>query len=71
VSGMGGYSKSTDWDRTLDTPILDNDANIKAPPCLFPQRYGRPAEFASTVVHLITHPMFNGSVVRLDGGLRA
>ncbi|SAM02305.1 hypothetical protein [Absidia glauca] len=55
----------------FDTPILDNDANIKAPPCLFPRRYGRPAEFASTVVHLITHPMFNGSVVRLDAGLRA
>ncbi|KAI8329548.1 hypothetical protein BC941DRAFT_476251 [Chlamydoabsidia padenii] len=55
----------------FDTPILTNDANMKAPCCLFPKRYGMPDEFAATIIHLIINPMFNGSVIRLDGGLRA
>ncbi|CAO3591562.1 unnamed protein product [Absidia cylindrospora] len=55
----------------FDTPILDTGTDMKAPPCLFPSRYGHPKEFADTVIHAITNPMFNGSVIRLDGGLRA
>lgn len=37
---------------------------------LFPTRYGKPHEFASLAVSVIQSPMLNGSVIRLDGGLR-
>lgn len=37
---------------------------------VFPQRLGRPAEFAQLVLHVIENPMFNGEVIRLDGSVR-
>ncbi|MEP9350433.1 SDR family NAD(P)-dependent oxidoreductase [Xanthobacter sp. KR7-225] len=36
----------------------------------FPQRPGRPDEFARMAVEIITNPMVNGAVLRLDAGLR-
>lgn len=36
----------------------------------FPQRLGRPDEFAKLVMHMIDNEMLNGEVVRLDGALR-
>lgn len=36
----------------------------------FPPRAGRPPEFAALVGHIITNPLLNGEVIRLDGGLR-
>jgi NAD(P)-dependent dehydrogenase (short-subunit alcohol dehydrogenase family) len=36
----------------------------------FPQRPGRPEEFASTVLHIIENGFLNGTVIRLDGGHR-
>ncbi|WP_298752829.1 SDR family NAD(P)-dependent oxidoreductase [uncultured Serinicoccus sp.] len=36
----------------------------------FPQRLGRPEEFANLVLFLIKHDYINGEVVRLDGALR-
>jgi NAD(P)-dependent dehydrogenase (short-subunit alcohol dehydrogenase family) len=36
----------------------------------FPQRLGRPEEFALLVTQLITHDYINGEVVRMDGALR-
>ncbi len=36
----------------------------------FPQRLGRPSEFAMLVEHIIDNPMLNGEVIRLDGALR-
>jgi NAD(P)-dependent dehydrogenase (short-subunit alcohol dehydrogenase family) len=36
----------------------------------FPPRLGRPAEYADLVEHLVTNPMLNGEVIRLDGALR-
>lgn len=36
----------------------------------FPKRLGRPEEFAALVEHIITNPMLNGEVIRLDGALR-
>ena len=36
----------------------------------FPQRLGRPSEFAELVCHIIANPMLNGEVIRLDGALR-
>jgi NAD(P)-dependent dehydrogenase (short-subunit alcohol dehydrogenase family) len=37
---------------------------------VFPQRLGRPEEYAALVQHIIENPMLNGEVIRLDGGLR-
>ncbi len=36
----------------------------------FPPRMGEPAEFAALVRHIFENPMLNGTVIRLDGGLR-
>lgn len=36
----------------------------------FPSRLGRPDEFASLVREIITNPMLNGEVIRLDGAIR-
>ncbi len=36
----------------------------------FPNRLGRPEEFAELVVHILTQPMLNGTTLRLDGALR-
>ena len=40
----------------------------KLVPC--PSRLGRPDEFGSLVVSILTNPMLNGEVIRLDGALR-
>ncbi len=36
----------------------------------FPQRLGRPDEYAALVKHIIENEMLNGEVIRLDGALR-
>lgn len=36
----------------------------------FPKRLGKPSEFAQLVQEIISNPMLNGSVIRLDGALR-
>ena len=36
----------------------------------FPQRLGRPDEFARMVLHVIGNSMLNGETIRLDGALR-
>jgi NAD(P)-dependent dehydrogenase (short-subunit alcohol dehydrogenase family) len=36
----------------------------------FPQRLGRPAEFAALVRHIVENVMLNGETIRLDGALR-
>ena len=33
-------------------------------------RLGRPEEYADLVEHIVTNPMLNGEVIRLDGALR-
>jgi NAD(P)-dependent dehydrogenase (short-subunit alcohol dehydrogenase family) len=35
-----------------------------------PSRLGDPAEYAALVEHIITNPMLNGEVIRLDGAIR-
>jgi NAD(P)-dependent dehydrogenase (short-subunit alcohol dehydrogenase family) len=58
----------------FDTPMMQGlpeaarEALAKMPP--FPQRLGRPQEFAQLVQHIIENPMLNGEVIRLDGALR-
>ena len=36
----------------------------------FPQRLGRPEEFAALVEAIVANPMLNGEVIRLDGAIR-
>ena len=36
----------------------------------FPSRLGQPEEFAQLVESIITNPMLNGEVIRLDGAVR-
>ncbi len=36
----------------------------------FPQRFGRPAEYAQLVQQIIENPMLNGCTIRLDGAIR-
>ncbi|MEM6388104.1 MAG: SDR family NAD(P)-dependent oxidoreductase [Pseudomonadota bacterium] len=36
----------------------------------FPNRLGKPAEFAQLVESIVTNPMLNGEVIRLDGAIR-
>ncbi|MBI2792675.1 MAG: SDR family NAD(P)-dependent oxidoreductase [Gammaproteobacteria bacterium] len=58
----------------FDTPMLQNmPQEVRAAlheQTLFPKRFGQPEEFASLVAQIITNPMFNGEVIRLDGGIR-
>jgi NAD(P)-dependent dehydrogenase (short-subunit alcohol dehydrogenase family) len=46
----------------LKKEILDSAA--------FPKRFGKPQEFAKMVLHIIDNILLNGSVIRLDGGIR-
>jgi len=58
----------------FDTPMLAQlpesvrDALGKMVP--FPQRLGRPSEYAQLARHIIENPMLNGEVIRLDGSIR-
>ena len=36
----------------------------------FPRRLGRPSEFAQLVEHILSNSYINGTVIRLDGGVR-
>jgi NAD(P)-dependent dehydrogenase (short-subunit alcohol dehydrogenase family) len=36
----------------------------------FPQRLGRPTEYAALALHIIENRMLNGETIRLDGALR-
>ncbi len=58
----------------METPMLDRlptnvQTALKASH-LFPKRLGQPTEFAALVLHIIENPFLNGTVIRLDGGVR-
>ena len=59
---------------TFDTPLLaalpqeSRDELGKQVP--FPQRLGKPEEFAALVCHIAENGMLNGETIRLDGALR-
>jgi NAD(P)-dependent dehydrogenase (short-subunit alcohol dehydrogenase family) len=36
----------------------------------FPKRFGKPAEFAALVLHIVANPMLNADTIRLDGAMR-
>ena len=52
--------------RTLPEPVQQSLA-ASIP---FPQRLGKPEEFAQLAVHIVTNGHLNGEVIRLDGALR-
>ncbi len=56
------------------TPLLlgmpQNVQDSLAATVPFPQRFGRPEEYASLVREICVNPMLNGCVLRLDGALR-
>ena len=58
----------------FETPMLQglppNVQESLAASVPFPNRLGRPAEYAALVLHLCRNPMINGEVIRLDGALR-
>ncbi|MFI0420978.1 SDR family NAD(P)-dependent oxidoreductase [Spongiactinospora sp. 9N601] len=58
----------------FDTPLLATvperarrSLSRQAP---HPSRLGRPEEFAALVAHVVSNPMLNGEVIRLDGAIR-
>jgi NAD(P)-dependent dehydrogenase (short-subunit alcohol dehydrogenase family) len=59
---------------TFDTPMLaglpDAMRQGLADQIPHPRRLGRPEEFAALVCHIVSNPMINGEVIRLDGALR-
>ena len=58
----------------FDTPFMDilsEEAKTGIGAAVpFPNRLGKPSEYAGLVVALASNPMVNGEVVRLDGALR-
>ncbi|MDH5752569.1 MAG: SDR family NAD(P)-dependent oxidoreductase [Deltaproteobacteria bacterium] len=58
----------------FNTPMMDSISDEAkeslAGQIPFPQRLGRPVEFARLVAEVIGNRMLNGSVIRLDGALR-
>lgn len=58
----------------FETPMMseipDEAAQALAAAVPFPKRLGKPEEFAQLAEHIITNPMLNGEVIRLDGGIR-
>jgi len=58
----------------VETPMLatvsDEFRAALASGVPFPQRLGRPEEFAALAVFLVEHDYLNGEVIRMDGALR-
>jgi NAD(P)-dependent dehydrogenase (short-subunit alcohol dehydrogenase family) len=58
----------------FETPMMqslsDEQRQALAAQIPFPARFGRPEEFAALVEHVLANRMLNGTVLRLDGGLR-
>lgn len=58
----------------FDTPMLqalpDKVRSFLAKSIPFPQRLGKPDEYAQLVQSIVENPLLNGEVIRLDGALR-
>jgi 3-hydroxyacyl-CoA dehydrogenase/3-hydroxy-2-methylbutyryl-CoA dehydrogenase len=59
---------------TFDTPLLaalpQESRDQLGAQIPFPNRLGRPGEFAALAVHIVENSMLNGETIRLDGALR-
>jgi NAD(P)-dependent dehydrogenase (short-subunit alcohol dehydrogenase family) len=58
------------FDTAMMSAAPDAVRDSLAAQSVFPARFGRPDEFAQLVQQIIENPMFNGTIVRLDGALR-
>jgi NAD(P)-dependent dehydrogenase (short-subunit alcohol dehydrogenase family) len=71
---VGGVRVCTIAPGTFDTPLLGGlseptrEALGAAIP--FPNRLGRPDEYAALAIQIVENEMLNGEVIRLDGALR-
>lgn len=58
----------------FDTPMLaslpDKVRNFLAKSIPFPQRLGKPDEYAQLAQSIVENPLLNGETIRLDGALR-
>ncbi len=58
----------------FDTPMLaalpENVRESLGKMVPFPPRLGHPQEYAQMAAHIISNPMLNGEVIRLDGAIR-
>lgn len=58
----------------VDTPMLqglpEDTRSALEDNTPFPKRFAQPEEFAQLVLHVLSNPMLNGEVIRLDGALR-
>ena len=58
----------------FDTPLLaelpDEVRDSLGAQVPHPSRLGRPEEYAALVEHIVSNPMLNGEVIRLDGAIR-
>ena len=52
----------------LDMPQEIQDGLASQVP--FPKRFGKPAEYAGLVMHIVGNVMLNADLIRLDGGMR-
>ncbi len=59
---------------TFDTPMLallpEENRKALGAGIPFPQRLGRPSEYAQLACAILTNPYLNGETIRLDGALR-
>jgi NAD(P)-dependent dehydrogenase (short-subunit alcohol dehydrogenase family) len=59
---------------TFDTPLLaalpEDAREALGAQIPFPNRLGKPEEFATLACHIVENPMLNGETIRLDGALR-
>ncbi|MBI3394520.1 MAG: SDR family NAD(P)-dependent oxidoreductase [Spirochaetia bacterium] len=59
---------------TFETPMIarlpEKSAEALRADIPFPQRFGRPEEFAALALHIFENRYLNGQVIRLDAGLR-
>lgn len=58
------------FDTAMMGKLPDYVRDSYADSCVFPQRFGRPEEFAELVLHIVRNTMLNGEVIRLDGAMR-
>jgi NAD(P)-dependent dehydrogenase (short-subunit alcohol dehydrogenase family) len=59
---------------TFETPMLaglpEPNRKALAAQIPFPQRLGKPTEYAALARHIVENEMLNGETIRLDGALR-
>lgn len=66
VAGIAPGAFETPIHGTGPNPVMDSLRKE----LVFPQRFGKPQEFASLFLEIVRNPMLNACTIRLDGGLR-